>query len=38
MIIKIHNQSFTLHHFGVIFWEEKKILLISDVHFGKVAH
>ncbi len=38
MTIKINNQTFTLHHFGVIFWKEKNILLISDVHLGKVAH
>ena len=38
MTIKINNQTFTLHQFGAIFWEEKKILLISDVHLGKVAH
>ena len=38
MNIKIHNQSFILHHLGAILWEQKNILLIADVHFGKVAH
>ena len=38
MTIHIKNQTFLLHHFGVIFWKEKNILLISDVHLGKVAH
>jgi DNA ligase-associated metallophosphoesterase len=38
MKILIHNQIFTLHQSGAVFWEEKKILLISDVHLGKVAH
>lgn len=38
MKIVINNQNFTLHHSGAAFWEEKKILLISDVHLGKVAH
>ncbi|MCW2118956.1 ligase-associated DNA damage response endonuclease PdeM [Flavobacterium sp. 7A] len=38
MIINIKNQDFTLHHLGAIYWNEKKTLLISDVHFGKVAH
>lgn len=38
MTIKIQNQNFTLHHSGVIFWEDKNLLLISDVHLGKVAH
>ena len=38
MRITINNQSFILHQSGAVFWEEKKILLISDVHLGKVAH
>lgn len=38
MTIKINNQTFQLHHFGAVFWEEEKILLISDVHLGKIAH
>ncbi len=38
MTIQIHKQNFTLYHFGTVFWEEKNILLISDVHLGKVAH
>lgn len=38
MIIKINNEHFTLHQSGAIFWERKKMLLISDVHLGKVAH
>lgn len=38
MIIKIQNQAFTLHHYGAVFWQEKSILLISDVHLGKVSH
>ncbi|MCG9790952.1 ligase-associated DNA damage response endonuclease PdeM [Flavobacterium algicola] len=38
MNITIRNQIFTLHHLGAIYWNDKKTLLISDVHFGKVAH
>ena len=38
MKITINNQSFILHQSGAVFWEEEKILLISDVHLGKVAH
>lgn len=38
MRIVINNQNFILHQSGAAFWEEKKILLISDVHLGKVAH
>jgi DNA ligase-associated metallophosphoesterase len=38
MNIVINNQNFVLHQSGAAFWEEKKILLISDVHLGKVSH
>ena len=36
--IRRRNQNFTLHPTGSIFWQEKSILLISDVHLGKVSH
>ncbi len=35
---QIDNQKFVLHPLGGIFWAEKSLLLISDVHLGKVAH
>ena len=38
MKIIINNQKFILHQSGAVFWEEKKMLLISDVHLGKVTH
>lgn len=38
MKIIINNQKFILHQSGAVFWEEKKTLLISDVHLGKVTH
>ena len=38
MNININNQNFTLHQSGAGFWEEKKILFISDLHLGKIAH
>ncbi|WP_163398226.1 ligase-associated DNA damage response endonuclease PdeM [Flavobacterium fluviatile] len=38
MKITIQNQNFVLHPCGAAFWEEKKILLISDLHLGKIAH
>lgn len=38
MDITINQHNFTLHPSGCIFWITKKILLISDVHLGKVAH
>jgi len=36
IIIKGH--TFVLHPSGCIFWKEKKMLLIADVHLGKVSH
>ncbi|MEO9510903.1 MAG: ligase-associated DNA damage response endonuclease PdeM [Flavobacteriaceae bacterium] len=36
--IKLQHQEFILHYLGGIFWVEKSMLLISDVHLGKVAH
>jgi DNA ligase-associated metallophosphoesterase len=36
--IKINFQQFVLHPSGVLFWEQKSYLLISDVHLGKISH
>ena len=36
--IEIKNQLFILHNSGAIYWVEKKLLLISDVHLGKISH
>lgn len=36
--IKIYTNTFTLHPSGAIFWQEKSMLLIADVHLGKVTH
>lgn len=36
--ITIKNQKFELHPHGAIFWKEKSLLLVSDVHLGKVGH
>lgn len=38
MQLKIQQQHFVLHHSGAIYWEDYKILLIADVHLGKVTH
>jgi DNA ligase-associated metallophosphoesterase len=37
-MISILDNTFLLHPCGVIFWEEKSMLLIADVHLGKVSH
>lgn len=36
--ISLHNQIFEMHFSGALFWTEHSILLISDVHLGKVSH
>ena len=36
--IEILGQNFILHPSGAMFWKEKKMLLISDVHLGKISH
>ncbi|MFS4418410.1 ligase-associated DNA damage response endonuclease PdeM [Maribacter sp. 2307ULW6-5] len=36
--ISIQNQDFVLHASGVLYWAQRGILLISDVHLGKVSH
>jgi DNA ligase-associated metallophosphoesterase len=36
--LNIHNQNFKMHASGVLFWEDQSMLLISDVHLGKVSH
>lgn len=36
--IHIQGKEFQLHPLGGLFWVEKSLLLISDVHLGKVNH
>ncbi len=36
--IQIQDQSFTLHPSGALFWRNQQMLLIADVHLGKVSH
>jgi DNA ligase-associated metallophosphoesterase len=36
--IKLQGQSFQMHFSGALFWVEKSMLVISDVHLGKVSH
>lgn len=36
--ITIKASEFVLHSSGSIFWPEKEILLIADVHLGKISH
>lgn len=36
--VQIKDQNFILHASGALFWEEELLLIISDVHLGKVSH
>lgn len=36
--ITINQNEFILHCTGAAFWVQKRLLLISDVHLGKVSH
>ncbi len=36
--IQIRNKDFILHPSGAAYWPEQEILLIADVHLGKVSH
>lgn len=33
-----HGQTFMLHPSGAVYWHEMSMLLIADVHLGKVMH
>ncbi|MCR5861012.1 ligase-associated DNA damage response endonuclease PdeM [Flavobacterium sp. J372] len=36
--IDINGRAFVLHCSGALYWVEKRMLLISDVHLGKISH
>ncbi len=38
MKIQIKDETFILHPSGAVFWESKKVIIIADVHLGKVTH
>ena len=38
MKITLQNQHFDLHAKGGMYWQEKGILLVADVHLGKSTH
>lgn len=38
MDININNQEFILNSSGALYWVDKKMLLISDAHVGKILH
>ena len=38
MEVSIAHHHFSLHPSGAMFWREQQMLLIADVHLGKVTH
>lgn len=36
--ITIHNHTFYLYPTGTMYWKERELLFVADVHLGKVAH
>ncbi len=36
--IELCQQTFYLHPFHAIYWEEQQMLLLADLHLGKAAH
>lgn len=36
--ITISDSNFTLHPSGAMYWQERNMVLIADVHLGKVSH
>lgn len=38
LLHKIFDQNFWLSPERVLFWEQEKILIVSDLHFGKTGH
>lgn len=38
MRVNLQQENFIFDPSGVAFWESKRILLIADVHLGKIAH
>ena len=36
--LTLFEQTFILHPSGAMYWEEEDLLVISDVHLGKVSH
>jgi DNA ligase-associated metallophosphoesterase len=38
MTLNFADQSFELHPSGALFWPNEELLVISDVHLGKITH
>lgn len=38
MELNLHGESLILHHYGSMFWPKRKLLIIADLHLGKIEH
>ncbi|RRO17759.1 ligase-associated DNA damage response endonuclease PdeM [Flavobacteriaceae bacterium 14752] len=38
MELKLLQNNFVLHHYGSLFWKEQNMLIIADLHLGKIEH
>ena len=38
MQIEVHGESFVLYPQKAVFWPKHKILMIADLHLGKINH
>ena len=38
MNLQLFQNHFVLHHYGSLFWEEQNLLIVSDLHLGKIEH
>jgi len=36
--LKLLRNNFVLHHYGSLFWKEQNILIVADLHLGKIEH
>lgn len=36
--LNIQDQCFHMHPTGALFWEDRSLLMLSDVHLGKISH
>lgn len=38
MVISLQEETFRLHSYRALFWEERSALMMADLHLGKVSH
>ena len=38
MNLELLQNHFVLHHYGSLYWKEQNLLIVSDLHLGKIEH